>query len=165
MKSEERQVERLIYVRPGGGRFVLGRGPLEVIRRYVQDAADLPEGGGVLLGRHILGSDDVVVDHVTVPMHGDRRSRSRFFRARRGHQDLIDRAWAESGGTRTYLGEWHTHPQGVPIPSPIDRRNWRRKLKADRFSGFLFFVIVGTEELRVWEGHCRNRVYPLEVLP
>jgi integrative and conjugative element protein (TIGR02256 family) len=85
-------------------------------------------------------------------MRGDRATRTRYYRARGSHQAAIDRAWAESGGTCTYLGEWHTHPERAPSPSPEDLADWRRKLTVDRYSGFLFFVIAGTEETFAWEG-------------
>jgi integrative and conjugative element protein (TIGR02256 family) len=111
-----------------------------------------PEAGGVLLGRHLLGTSDILVDRVTEPLPGDQQSRFRFFRARRRHQMVIDRAWQESAGTQTYLGEWHTHPERVPAPSLSDRLGWHRKLLTDRFSDVMFFVIMGTQETSVWEG-------------
>ena len=145
--------ERLTFIRPGGGRFQIGSEPLRVIRSYIQSSPKKTEAGGVLLGRHITDSEDVVVDDVTTPMRGDRRGRFLFVRAQAPHQKRIDKAWQESGGTCVYVGEWHTHPEPVPAPSPVDRRNWRRKLKEDRFGGCVFFVILGTREVRVWEGH------------
>ena len=150
-----RSADRLTFTRPGGGRFQIGPAAAGIIRRYVQDEPHQPEAGGVLLGRYILGTSDVIVDRATAPLPRDRQARSRFFRARRRHQDLIDRAWRESGGTCTYLGEWHTHPERIPTPSIIDRLDLRRKLLVDQFSGYLFFVVVGTEAVRAWEGQRR----------
>lgn len=115
------------------------------------------------MGRHILDTCDIVVDLVTVPLPGDHQSRTRFFRARRQHHALIDQAWRESGGACTYLGEWHTHPEPVPMPSPLDQLDWRRKLMVDHFSAALFFVIAGTEAVGVWEGrHRRVHLWPLQ---
>jgi integrative and conjugative element protein (TIGR02256 family) len=119
---------------------------------HIQDEPSKPEAGGVLLGRHIRGSDDLIVDSVTTPMKGDRRSRRRFRRGKKGHQAAIDEAWRESNGTCTYLGEWHSHPEGVPTPSLIDRLDWGRKLLVDRYAAPIFFVIIGIWEIRVWEG-------------
>jgi integrative and conjugative element protein (TIGR02256 family) len=134
------------------------------MRRHAQDAPHKPESGGVLLGRHILDTHDIVVDRVTTPLPDDRQSRTRFFRARRRHQALIDQAWRESDGACTYLGEWHTHPEAVPTPSLIDQLDWRRKLLVDRFSGMLYFVIVGTAAVRVWEGR-RHRTHLCHLQP
>lgn len=134
------------------GRLQIGPQAFASLRRHAQVKPEQDEAGGVLLGRHISGTDDVVIDRVTEPMPGDRQSRTRFIRARGPHQEAIDEAWRESGGTCTYLGEWHTHPESVPTPSLIDRAGWHRKLLFDRFTEPIFFVIVGTHETRVWEG-------------
>lgn len=142
----------LIFERFTTGRFQIGSETLEVFRAHVQDTPYISESGGVLLGRHILSSNDVVLDEVTTPLPGDQKSRFKFFRARERHQEAINIAWHKSNGTCTYLGEWHTHPECKPTPSYIDRLNWYRKLMVDRFSNCVFFIIVGTEEIKVWEG-------------
>jgi len=122
-------------------------------RDCIQIDAHKPESGGVLLGRYILGTCDIVIDKVTFPMPGDKSTRTTFFRKKQTHQEVIDREWKVSDGTCTYLGEWHTHPERVPSPSCIDRYNWHRKLKKDIFdSDSLFFLIIGTEEIKLWEG-------------
>ncbi len=155
---------RLTFARVRGGRLQIGPSALAVMHQYVQDAPEKAEAGGILLGRHILGTHDTIVDDVTVPMPGDRRGRFQFFRARRRHQEAIDRAWRESGGTCTYLGEWHTHPEVCPMPSLVDRLRWQQKLLRDRFGEPIFFVIVGIAEVRVWEGRRRHRLMPLRLL-
>jgi integrative and conjugative element protein (TIGR02256 family) len=160
VQSETRKVyvtfagggEPLTYARNAGGRLQISRQTVEVLRRFIQDRPAKKEAGGVLLGRHILDTNDVVVDAVTVPLPGDQRGRVRFLRARQRHQEAIDQAWRDSGGTCTFLGEWHTHPEAHPWPSGTDRQDWLRKLREDEFTHWLFFVIVGTEETRVWEG-------------
>src|SRR5215510_5960297 len=80
------------------------------------------------------------------------RARTRFHRAQRRHQAAIDAAWATSEGTCTYLGEWHTHPEPIPTPSPVDWADWRRRLLHDHYTEPLFFIIVGTTATRAWEG-------------
>ncbi len=151
------------FARRDGGRFQIGPGPLATFGQYVQDQEHANEAGGVLLGRHILDTSDIVVDEATGPLAGDRRHRSRFFRARRRHQSIIDRVWSESGGTCTYLGEWHTHPESEPTPSGVDWREWERKVWADQFSDSLFFVIVGIDYVCVWEScHCSAHLHALE---
>ena len=155
----------LVFARPAGGRLKVDRDALAVIARHLQRADDAPEAGGVLLGRRIAGTHDVVVDSATEPMAADRRSRFRFRRHRRGHQLAIDRAWRESGGRSGWLGEWHTHPELDPTPSVVDRADWRRKLVVDRYDESLFFLIAGTGQLRVWEGARRRAVRPLTLEP
>jgi integrative and conjugative element protein (TIGR02256 family) len=117
-----------------------------------QDTLRKKEAGGLLLGRQILESDDLVIDDVSTPVRGDTRARMRFVRSKR-HQRFVDEAWAKSNGTRVYLGEWHTHPEGVPSPSSEDLRSWRKHLSDKQIHGeALFFVIVGVDAVRVWEG-------------
>jgi integrative and conjugative element protein (TIGR02256 family) len=154
----------LTFARVRGGRFQIGPSALAVTRQYVQDTPEKAEAGGILLGRHILGTDDIIVDDVTTPMPGDRRSRFQFFRACRWHQEAIDRAWRGSSGTCTYLGEWHTHPELHPIPSLTDRLSWQQKLLVDRFAEPIFFAIVGISEVRVWEGYRTHRLLPMQLL-
>lgn len=115
------------------------------------------EAGGVLIGRHLAGTRHVVVDQVTVPMPGDRRSRSAFTRKQRRHQTLIDVEWQRSDGRCVYLGEWHTHPEPTPTPSGVDMNDWARRLRKDVVhADSMFFVIIGQVELCVWEGSRRS---------
>lgn len=142
-----------IFIKVDGGKFEIGANVLGFMRAFIQDTSKKTEAGGVLLGRHIVECTDIVVDEVTVPMAGDRRSRHTLYRGHKAHQDAIDRAWCDSGCTCAYLGEWHTHPESDPTPSGVDLRDWSRKLRSDVFDGdHLYFIIVGTSSLGVWEG-------------
>ena len=161
MRGKGHGADPLTFVCSGGGHFQIGSTALALMRHYVQDVPAKPEAGGVLLGRHILETGDIIVDLITEPMPSDRQGRFRFFRARRSHQAAINRAWRASGGTCTYLGEWHTHPEPHPTPSWIDRQNWQRKVLVDRFTEPIFFVIMGTAETHVWEGRRSRGLIPL----
>jgi integrative and conjugative element protein (TIGR02256 family) len=143
----------LLFVNSQGTKFKLTQGVIVQMKCYVQNATDKKEAGGVLLGRYILDCLDVVVDRITVPMREDSRGRFRFLRSALSHQQVIFQAWRRSQGTCNYLGEWHTHPEPNPSPSAIDLRTWQRKLSKDRYdSDVLYFVIVGTKQINVWQG-------------
>ena len=117
-----------------------------------QSGPNAQEAGGVLLGRHLLDSNDVVVDEVTQPMRTDRRTLTGFFRSLAHHTRAITR-WHQSTGTCAYLGSWHTHPELDPRPSETDQADWRHALARDRYEGdHLFFLIVGIERVRIWQG-------------
>lgn len=108
------------------------------------------EAGGVLLGRHLVDSHDLVVDEVSTPQNSDRRSRYGFFRSYKHEQVALQRWFAESR-TSAYLGLWHTHPERDPTPSEVDRRDWLQAVAGDTYEGDrLFFLIVGTHRIRVW---------------
>lgn len=156
----------LVFQRPNGGRIKVGRDALRTMRGYRQMSADAPEAGGILLGRFIVKSLDIVIDEVTVPTPADVCRRYFFKRDQSTHQQVVDQRWHDSGGTCHYLGEWHTHPEPSPEPSSYDLLEWERILRETMTdSGVLYFVIVGTRELRVWEG-TRNTsisvIYPLK---
>lgn len=123
-----------------------------------------PEAGGVLLGRHLLDSEDLVVDEVTTPQSADRRSRFGFFRSSL-HSDLARRRWEIQGCKMAYLGLWHTHPQSVPHPSSVDRNDWNNAIANDTFEGNrLFFPIVGIDRIRVWSKARDGEIEELKVM-
>jgi integrative and conjugative element protein (TIGR02256 family) len=145
--------EGLLFRRAGGGLVKVAPAALAQLLLFRQLDADSTEAGGVLLGRHIVGCRDIVIDEVTAPVQEDRRLRLAFHRSQASHQKVIDARWLNSGGTCHYLGEWHTHPQTAPTPSLVDLADWRRRLRVDQFEGdSLLFLIVGTRELCAWEG-------------
>lgn len=119
----------------------------------------------MLIGHHPLDSEDIVLDRLTTPQPEDRRHRRRFERDQAAHQRLLDHEWQLSGGKRTYLGEWHTHPELHPSPSHLDRRSWNGALRHTAFHGpGLVFIIVGTETVRLWFGSARgHRVQLLSI--
>lgn len=150
------------FARPTGGRFQIGPEALSTLLGCMQNGPGTREAAGVLLGRHILNTEDIVVDGATRPMPGDWRTRTQFRRARRRHQIEINKAWKRSHGTCTYLGEWHSHPEPYPTPSAVDIRDWQRRLRVDIYTEPLFFVIVGTHEIRVWEGRRNGQITLLQ---
>lgn len=123
-----------------------------LLEHHRQLDAHAPEAGGLLLGRRILDSRDVVVDYITEPSKGDKQSRFEFLRRSRQHQTRADELWESSEGTINLLGGWHTHPEPYPTPSCIDLLDWQRQVKLSRYYGEgLFFLIVGQQEFALWE--------------
>jgi integrative and conjugative element protein (TIGR02256 family) len=145
-------VKGQLYRRQDSGTIYFSGAVLSQLQSHRQLKTKSKEAGGVLLGRHLLGTLDIIVDEITQPVRSDRRSWSGFFRSLAHHTRAVTR-WRESGGTCAYLGSWHTHPEDVPNPSSTDLEDWRHALDRDRYEGdSLFFVIVGTERARVWQG-------------
>lgn len=147
----------IIYILSNQGKLKLDIEAITRMLNYRQKGREDTEAGGVLLGRFIKDSKEIIVDHVSVPMIGDKRTRYSFIRSKKMHQKIIDKEWSKSNGTCNYLGEWHTHPEDYPTPSRVDITNWKNRLKDDIFSSrYLYFVIVGLSETRVWEGDKRT---------
>ncbi len=143
----------LLFRRTYGGVAKASPEALSQMLLFRQTEPDSREAGGILLGRHILGCKDIVIDEVTCPAPADHRLRLSFHRSQVYHQQVIDERWRISRGTCQYLGEWHTHPEAFPTPSSVDFSDWHRRLRVDRFTGgALLFIIIGTAEVRVWEG-------------
>ena len=142
----------LVFVRKGDGLLGISPAAVSSMSDYLQGVRAAPESGGVLVGRRLLDCTDVAIDAVTRPQSTDSRSRFTFFRRRSGHQEAVDEAWARSGGSSLYLGEWHTHPEPSPEASGVDLLGWTKKTSSNETGGeALFFIIVGTDEIAVWE--------------
>lgn len=108
------------------------------------------ESGGILVGYLNPADRQVIITDVTTPFLKDCRCPCSFKRSEHGHQQEMDRLWEESNHTKTYLGEWHTHRQTIPIPSFIDTRDWKRISKIELNYKQPFFVIIGKEKIKAW---------------
>lgn len=116
------------------------------------------EAGGFLLGRHLIDSPHIIVDDITEPLRCDMRSRFSFFRSL-SHNLIAKSKWSSSNKTCITLGTWHTHPELCPEPSLQDWNDWKNTLKLGRYpSPFLFFLILGLDEIRVWQGYCSEMI-------
>lgn len=120
---------------------------LNVFRQHIQHLGSDAEAGGLLLGE-VRGGHLNLVD-ATYPTDADLRSRYSFERLPQGHAEIALRTWSDSRGTIRYLGEWHSHPQDLPIPSGIDRSEWKRLASERKDKRPLLAVIVGREGLHV----------------
>jgi integrative and conjugative element protein (TIGR02256 family) len=141
---------KLVYRVTQHQRLIIVEYPLQQMLAFAQHRCGDCEAGGVLLGRHLLDSCDVVVDEVTTPQSSDRRDRFSFFRSSK-HELEAHKRWVEEKNTMAYLGLWHTHPEPDPSPSSVDRRDWIQAVSRDTFEGpRLFFPIIGTRSIGIW---------------
>jgi integrative and conjugative element protein (TIGR02256 family) len=109
------------------------------IRDLSRASVDGNETGGILLGR---GPDErglIVVERAGEPGENAERKPNFFLRDRAHAQRLADEAWRESGAV--WVGEWHTHPTGLPTPSPQDLATYS-SLLADPELAFQVLVSV-----------------------
>jgi integrative and conjugative element protein (TIGR02256 family) len=87
------------------------------------------ETGGVLLGYRAEGGDLVVQD-IVGPGPKAIHERYSFTPDNHYHTQAISNAFYRSDGLLLYLGDWHTHPQGVPRLSSTDKRTIKRIAKS-----------------------------------
>ena len=141
---------KLVYRVTPRQRLIIVEHALKQMQAFAQRRFWDSEAGGVLLGRHLLDSHDVVVDEVSMPQSSDRRSRFAFFRSSK-HEQVARQRWRQENSTSAYLGLWHTHPERDPMPSGVDRRDWAQAVSGDTYEGDrLFFPIVGEDCVRIW---------------
>ena len=107
------------------------------------------ESFGVLVGTTSIDQREIWIEKLTTPMPRDRRMRFSFTLCDPGHQQVVCKKFTCSDGRSIYLGTWHTHPEPVPTPSGIDKRDWAECLRANPERP-LAFVLVGTERTRVF---------------
>ncbi len=140
----------LVYRVTPRQRLIIVEHALKQMEAFAQHSWWEREAGGVMMGRHLLGSHDIVVDEVSTPQDTDHRSRFNFFRSRK-HEQVARQRWLQEHSTSAYLGLWHTHPERDPTPSRVDRNDWQQAVAGDTYEGDrLFFPIVGTHYIRVW---------------
>lgn len=99
------------------------------------------ETGGILLGK------DSLEDGPTVLVAGlpgpNAIRRPRFFSRDREHaQRLADVAWARDRAQ--WIGEWHTHPGGMPVPSEADLTSYAGHLADPDLNFDRFFSLIVT---------------------
>lgn len=109
--------------------------------RHRQTACWKREAGGQLFAR--VNGDEWLVEEATGPRRGDIRSRFGFRPNRLAEQREIDERF--SLGLH-YVGDWHTHPEPIPKPSPTDISSMEEMVEASNHEliGFLM-LIIGTE--------------------
>jgi integrative and conjugative element protein (TIGR02256 family) len=134
-------------------RFELGGGQslridsevLKTLDRYRQTLPWKKEAGGQLFGT--VETAEVAILHASIPHRRDERGRYHF----RSHPETARHAIAAAHARgELFLGEWHTHAQAIPRPSPDDLQamyaiSRRSQINTSR----LLLLIRGTAELRV----------------
>lgn len=106
---------------------------------YRQANFNSKESGGILIGER-RGRYWVITD-ITTPMKGDIQARAQFIRQDAKHIETSRRIGKKSNNLRTYMGEWHTHPQVIPQPSGVDLASWK-SIKIEK-GNLLVFLILG----------------------
>jgi integrative and conjugative element protein (TIGR02256 family) len=114
--------------------------PISVLQSVLAMAVDGGyelETGGILLGHDDEGAGATRVTTAGDPGPAAVRQPRYFSRDRYHAQQLADAAWEQDGSQ--WVGEWHTHPLGRPVPSLVDHGSYLRHV-LDPELGFLRFV-------------------------
>lgn len=120
------------------------------IAAYVADPQIRKEAGGIFIDSY--RGPHIEINTCTTPMPRDVWRPTLFDRSDPGHQAAALKAWKVSGGTKTYVGEWHTHPVDNPVPLDLDLQTWRAVMQI--FADPLIFLIAGRRS--IWCGQARR---------
>lgn len=131
------------------GRFLIHLRPcvISVFEAHVQRSTSDWESGGILLGT--VHGPHLELVHATPPFSTDRRTRYSFDRDSPGHTEIANKLWYESNGIVRYVGEWHTHPEIIPLPSNIDLSEWKKSATKRADGRPLLGLIVGTKGIYI----------------
>ncbi len=114
------------------------------------------ETGGLALGYRVSGQEAVVTDVIGPGPAAEHRS-DRFKPDVEYQEAELEARFAASDGSATYLGDWHSHPGAVGVPSAKDRRTLKRIARAPEAGCpqpvMLILGQVGDEWLmEAWQG-------------
>lgn len=123
------------------------------LNEYRQVHTNSKESGGLLLG--YFAERHLHVITATTPLPKDKQTRCRFYRRDPEHIEIAKHIYKKSKGLVNILGEWHTHPENIPLPSLVDLKQWKSIQKA-RLNLQSIFVIVGLQQW--WVGTSLNDI-------
>lgn len=107
------------------------------------------ESGGIVLG-FVCGNYNIYISKVSLPNCFDKASRYNFERDRHVAQIIVNFEFHNSNGEIIYLGEWHTHPEQNPLPSPVDIKMIKNQYKENKINeDFLILLIQGTKSMYI----------------
>jgi integrative and conjugative element protein (TIGR02256 family) len=111
------------------------------------------ETGGMLLGYAAPRAEpeELMVETVLGPGPGSRHFKHRFEPDGAWQERELAKIYQASGRITTYLGDWHTHPGGLPLPSRRDRKTARAiaRKKSARMPRPLM-LILGSDSKDGW---------------
>jgi integrative and conjugative element protein (TIGR02256 family) len=76
------------------------------------------ETGGVLIGYYNDTLNCATITEIIFEIPDSKRGKTWFLRGIKGIQNRLHQLW--SSRRIYYLGEWHFHPGGTPVPSQVD---------------------------------------------
>ena len=81
------------------------------------------EVGSALVGTYTKDGDLARVTGLAPIAPDSKGKRTAYVRGVEGVTEFFQSLFASSKGRHYYVGEWHSHPGGRPVPSGVDDRN------------------------------------------
>lgn len=119
------------------------------------------EYGGLLVGRYSDDFKSVMIEETVLPKEF-KSSRFKFERGARGLKKALH-GFFHKTPSLSYVGEWHTHPDGSPVPSITDLDALRKIVQHDEVyieNPVLLIIGVNKEDYQLgFYVLFRNEVY------
>ena len=136
--DDEEEAAPLVFVGPRG-RVKIDTDPMATMTGAKRSA-------GVMIGRRIIDTEDVVVDEVTVEALG-----KRAFRSSEPHESAHTGWHLRTDGRVGYLGEWQTAERGEQTARFMLEQE--RRLREDKPGiDHVLLCLVYPDGVRLWEG-------------
>lgn len=100
------------------------------------------EIGGVLMAEQLEPGTFRIVDFSIDSLTG---SAAHFVRSVEHHEKTLNEFYEKTGADYSrfnYLGEWHSHPNHVPLPSSVDIASMEQMIYGERNIPFAMLLIV-----------------------
>ena len=110
---------------------------LDHFKRYRQTRCWHREAGGQLFAK--LYSERIIIEEATGPRRTDRRTRTSYIPDRIAEQAEIDQRYPRN---LHYIGDWHTHPEAIPRPSPTDIASMIDCFKKSKHTLNAFILVI-----------------------
>lgn len=125
---------------------------LSWIRLSERVSGNRTETGGVLFGEADEFLEIIWIDEVSGPPPDSVPSPAGFLCGTSGVREMHDEKKNRTNGTVAFVGMWHTHPEGLPNPSPTDLWAMEQLLReGSSFLGrrFLMLIVGGTSDFPI----------------
>lgn len=107
------------------------------------------ESGGILIGKYSSDLKTAIIYSITDAPSDSKMGKTWFKRGVNGLQELLNRKWVKS--QQFYLGEWHFHPNGTPIPSQTDIQEMRKISKNHNYNCPEPILLIASNYNEHWE--------------
>lgn len=107
------------------------------------------ETGGLLVG-YRADNGQVVIQELVGPGPKARHSPVRFVPDHVWQCERLDAIYHESNSRFVYVGDWHTHPRGVPEMSTLDRRTLRNIARHPGIGSVQPLMLIGGNATGIW---------------
>lgn len=116
---------------------------LALLWGYRQTTSAANESGGMLFTRTLAGNS-VEVSAISLPGGGDRATPTSFIPDRGRGRKEIERRFSRG---QHFIGEWHSHYEQHPTPSPKDKSTIRSLFQSSKHDLPMFLMLILSSEV------------------